>query len=232
MNAIIAGTGGLGKAIAHRLLTGGHSVVVNSRNEDKLKTQVEELGKFGKIDKFCADLSERSHIDELFRFSTEKFGEVTALVITVGGYFEDSIENPEHLREMIQNHVEIPTHIINAASKWMHGGSSIVLVSSIQSLFTTNWNAFSYTLGKTALNRIVENSAANLLKAGIRVNAVAPSVISRDYTPGREWRKTRKLGDLVTPPEDIATVVSFLIGKDSEWIDGVTIPLDGGHRFV
>ncbi len=232
MNAIVAGTGTLGKVVAYWLLSNGHSVIVSSRNREKLKSQVDDLDEFGRIDMFSADLSNLDSIDELFSFSAEKFGTIDALIITVGGYYEDNVEEPEHLDEMIRNHIEIPTHLISAASRLMHNGSSIVLVSSIQSIHTSNWNSYSYLVGKTGLNKLVENSAANLLSKGIRVNAVAPSVISREFLPGRDWRSNRKLGDLVTPPEDIAAVISFLLTKDSEWINGVTIPLDGGHRFL
>ncbi|EQD59412.1 3-ketoacyl-(acyl-carrier-protein) reductase, partial [mine drainage metagenome] len=87
-------------------------------------------------------------------------------------------------------------------------------------------------LEKNSLNKLVELAAAQLLNKDIRVNAVAPSSIENVFAPGRDWRSTRKIGSLLTPPEDIAEVVKFLCSPESEWIDGVVIPLDGGNRFT
>ena len=232
MNAIIAGTGTLGKAVAYRLLTEGYGVVINSRSKQKVDEQKAELSKFGRVEAFEGDLAKPAVIEDLFSYCNKTLGEITCVVITLGGFVEDTVEDPRHLSEMLENHVVIPTRIISVASKWLKYGSSVILISSIQSMQTTNWNSLSYVLGKNALNKLVENSAANLVKKGIRVNAVAPAVISSDFTPGRDWRKLRKIGDLKTPPEEIASVISFLAGTESVWITGVTIRLDGGHWLV
>ncbi len=231
MNTIIAGVRNLGRAVAYNALKRGDSVLLNSRSEESLKGMVSSLQSYGKISYLSADLSSRDSIEQLFTTCESRYGQVDNLVVTLGGFMADRLPELKNMDVMIDNHIKIPMQILESFAKHAHAGSTAVLVSSVQSVFTTSWGAFSYVVGKTGLNKIVEAAAANLLSKGIRVNGVAPSVIEESFEPGRDWRSSRKLGDLSTPPEDIAEVVDFLTSVKSEWIDGVVIPVDGGNRF-
>jgi 3-oxoacyl-[acyl-carrier protein] reductase len=72
---------------------------------------------------------------------------------------------------------------------------------------------------------------------GIRVNAVAPGVIDTDmshFTKTEEGRSTvmgmqtlKRIGQ----PEDVASVIAFLVSDDARWITGETIAVDGGSKL-
>jgi 3-oxoacyl-[acyl-carrier protein] reductase len=107
----------------------------------------------------------------------------------------------------------------------MDSGSSILLVSSAETLGYPEPNKMSYTIAKSSLNRLTESLASQLLSSGIRVNAIAPSYIQGDA-------EKYVLGGIENPPDLIAEVVDWITGDDSVLINGAIIPVDGGHRFM
>ncbi|EQD78360.1 3-ketoacyl-(acyl-carrier-protein) reductase, partial [mine drainage metagenome] len=173
MNTLIAGTGGLGINIAYLLLKRGDSVVVTTRSLEKGARIEKELSSFGKICNIAVDPSTDQGVNEMFEKASAQFGKVDNLIVTVGGYASDSIENPAHLNEMLESHLTIPLNMLKHFPKFAISKGSVVLISSIQSIYTSNWNLTSYILGKNSLNKLVELAAAQLLNKDIRVNAVA-----------------------------------------------------------
>ena len=101
----------------------------------------------------------------------------------------------------------------------MDSGSSILLVSSAETLGYPEPNKMSYTIAKSSLNRLTESLASQLLSSGIRVNAIAPSYIHGDA--GKYV-----LGAGGNPPDLIAKVVDWITGDDSTLINGAIIPVD------
>jgi NAD(P)-dependent dehydrogenase (short-subunit alcohol dehydrogenase family) len=232
MQTLIVGAGNLGTNIAYSLLKRGESVIVTTRNHEKGKKLEEQLSAFGRVNYLIADPGTDFGVADMFRKAEEIAGKIDNLIVTVGGYAVDSIRKPVHFGEMLESHLEIPLNILKNFENYAKDNASAVFISSIQSIYTSSWAAVSYLLGKSSLNKLVEIAAAQLLERNIRVNAVAPSSIENVFMPGRDWRSTRKLGRLLTPPEDIAEVVAFLCSPAGEWINGVVIPLDGGNRFT
>jgi|YelNatPaOPRAMG01_1025707.scaffolds.fasta_scaffold02570_10 3-oxoacyl-[acyl-carrier protein] reductase len=231
MQTLIVGAGNLGTNVAYNLLKRGDSVVVTTRQDEKGKKLKEQLSPFGKVSYLIADPSTDFGVTDMFRKAEEILGKIDNLIVTVGGFAVDSIRKPVHFGEMLESHLEIPLSILKYFEDYANTKASAVFISSMQSLYTSSWTAVSYLLGKSSLNKLVEIAAAQLLERNIRVNAVAPSSIENVFLPGRDWRSTRRLGRLLTPPEDIAEVVAFLCSPAGEWINGVVIPLDGGNRF-
>ncbi len=221
-----------GKALAYFCLTNNQNVVISSRDDKKLKLMRDELKKYGSIISIAADSSSTEECESLFREATAKSGRISNVAILIGGFVNDNPEVPSGLDYMLKNHVIIPTNIISVAAKYLHSGSSIVLVSSTQTFHTSGALPYSYTLAKSALNKIVEMSASYFIRKGIRINAVAPSEIMESFEIGRTWKDLRKMGDSITPPEDIAQVIQWLFSEKSQWVTGTIVPVDGGHRFT
>ncbi len=223
---MIAGASkGLGYAVAYFAIKEGARVVLNSRNEAKLKEMVETLGSNASY--VIGDFSTPQGAEEVVR----KVGDFTDLVVTIGGYVEDTVQDLSGLDEMIRNHVKAPLYMVKASLDKLGQGSTIVLLSATRGLFTPLPNQLSYGLSKAALAKAVEVLASELLDRGIRVVGVAPSAIDGEFEPGRDWKKRRKLGDPKAPPEDFARVIVWLLTDEAEWVNGVVIPVDGGARL-
>ena len=135
---------------------------------------------------------------------------------------------------MLENHVKAPVRVLSGLVNSIKEGGSVVLVSALRGIFNALLTQLSYTVAKAGVAKLVEVLASELLDRGIRVNGIAPSVINGDFSPKRDYRKHRKLGDPSAPPEDFADVVLWLLSDGSGWVDGVVIPVDGasGSNYV
>jgi NAD(P)-dependent dehydrogenase (short-subunit alcohol dehydrogenase family) len=109
-----------------------------------------------------------------------------------------------------------------------------VLVGSVHARATMP--GFSaYAVAKAGLTGLVRASALELGSLGIRVNEVDPGFVQVERNehvwsdPSGRDRVARSypLGRLAEP-HDVATVVRFLLGDDSAYVTGASIPVDGG----
>ena len=89
-----------------------------------------------------------------------------------------------------------------------------------------------YNISKAALAHITRQLALEMAP-GVRVNAVAPSVVrtrlSRVLWDGIEdhTAAAHPLGR-IGEPEDVAAAIAFLASEQASWITGVVLPVDGG----
>ena len=225
-HSLLAGVStGLGHALAYDLSRAGSTVLITARNGEKLK----KIAESAKTKYFPCDLNRES--DLLLEHFSREIGEIDNLVVLIGGYVQDSILDMKGLDEMLESHVRTTLRFVEKCVKKMHPGSNIVLVSSTQTMKTSSSSGLSYSIAKTALNKATEVMASSLIPVEIRVNAVAPSSMTDEFVPDRDYSRLRKIGDLQTPPEDVASVIKWLLSPESEWVNGAVIPVDGGYRL-
>lgn len=119
---------------------------------------------------------------------------------------------------------------------------SAVMVSSVHATATSSGLA-AYAASKAGLLGLVRAAAVELAKDGVRVNAILPGAIETpmlqaglmrgDATPAVVADR-RRLLEARTPlgrvglPEEVAAAVSFLVGRDSRFITGASLTVDGG----
>ncbi|MCL4373993.1 MAG: SDR family oxidoreductase [Candidatus Marsarchaeota archaeon] len=233
-NALVVGVGpGLGSATAYMLLKDGAKVAICSRTQDKIEEIAKSLSKYGKVEYIVGDASTQKSATEIINQSVKKLGSIDLLVLTVGNYVSTSIGsiNEKDIDNLFGANIKAPLFLVDAAKRFMKRGSSIVLVSSVFGLYKSGKNSFAYSAAKAGVAKLAETLAQELVLDGIRVNAVAPLSMRFDFEPERDWKKERKLGDSECPPEDVASVIRWLASEESEWVDGVTIPVDGGARL-
>ena len=225
-NIVIVGVSeGLGSSMVARYLESGCRVLISARNEEKLERIAGKMNGGSNLICIPGDVSSRQGADAVVKAAKQRLGSVDAFVIQVGGYGENSIRDYAMLDSMLENHVRIPVMVVSSALAVMDRGSSILLVSSAETLGYPEPNKMSYTIAKSSLNRLTESLASQLLSSGIRVNAIAPSYIQGDA-------EKYVLSGIENPPDLIAEVVDWITGDDSVLINGAIIPVDGGHRFM
>ena len=125
-------------------------------------------------------------------------------------------------------------HVSKLVAPRMPRGSAIVNVSS-QASSRAFADHTAYCVSKGALDQLTRMMALELGPRGIRVNAVNPTVVMTDM--GRlAWSDPAKAGPVLgrtaqgkfAEPEHVARVVAFLLGPDSDMVDGACVPVDGG----
>ena len=235
---VTGGNSGIGLATAQRFLEEGAKVAISGRNE---KTLAEALKKLGKD--VLAVQADTAHLDEVERFLREvdkKLGKIDVLFVNAGvAKFAPLTETPESLfDEQFDINIKGAYFTIQKAVPYLNDGASIILNTSVAgSTGTPGTSAYSAT--KAALRSLARTAAAELAERNIRVNAVAPGpiitpIFGRTGLPQQaidDWAK-----DLVSQvpmkrfgqPEEVAGVVAFLASRDSSYITGVEINVDGG----
>lgn len=117
-------------------------------------------------------------------------------------------------------------------------GGKIIAISSLGArLFTPSYGAIG--ISKAALENLVRYLAVELAPFKICVNAVSGGLVETDSLrmfPNFERMKKQYLsrtpGGRLGKPEDIANIVSFLLGPQSDWLYGQTLVADGGYSLL
>jgi NAD(P)-dependent dehydrogenase (short-subunit alcohol dehydrogenase family) len=110
----------------------------------------------------------------------------------------------------------------------------IINIGSIGGLHIPNWDAFPYGASKAALHHLTRALTKRLGKDNIVVNAIAPGPFPSRLT-NTESDAVKKSVQTYIPlrrpgePEDIEGLVVFLASRAGAYVNGVTIPLDGGY---
>ncbi|MDE1850971.1 MAG: SDR family oxidoreductase [Candidatus Micrarchaeota archaeon] len=221
---------GLGAATASYLLAEGALVAISARDQKLLDGISLTLSNPKRLYKVKGDASTPEGARKLVKSAYDSMKGINDLAVLVGGFVADRIEGLEALESMTLNHIKIPLYVVNAALQSLKKGSSIVLVSSSMAMHKAH-GPLSYSIGKIGTAKEVELLANQLMENGIRVNGIAPLAIDGDFRPDTEFKSTRKLGDGSAPPDAFAKVIVWLMTQESQWVNGVVIPVDGGARL-
>lgn len=236
---VIGGSRGLGAEIARDLGAAGAEVILTYRRDAAAASRVEgaifEAG--GRATSRALDLADAERVErELLAWDAE--APLAAVVLCAHG----EIARRSLLRtsaaelgaELRRSAVSLLS-VARGAAPGMRArrrGSIVALSSSVtQEVPPPGWGA--YTAAKHSLEGIVRTLAVELAPAGIRVNAVAPTLIATEAVlagPARvrdELAARSPLGRLPRP-KDVAAAVRFLVSPGSECITGIRLPVAGG----
>ena len=239
--AIITGASrGIGKAIAIAYARYGAKVVVSSRKIEACEKVVEEIRSFGgEATATAANISEKSSLEDLVRFTLKTYKSIDVLVCNAASnpFFGPLKDIPDSAFEKILKNNILSNHWLSSlVAPHMEGknGGSILIISSIAGLKGSP-GLGAYAISKAADMQLVRNLAIELGDKNIKINGIAPGLIKTDFAKALweniETRKhyekktaLRRLGN----PEDIAGVALFLASAASAYITGQTIVADGG----
>lgn len=240
-NILITGiSGGIGKAVAERLLASGSSVIGLGRTvQDGIKNLAARYP--GKLFPHEADLMDSNGLADLVKSLVAEHGPIGGFVHCAG--FDKMM--PLHLTKakdiegLWRLHALAPMLMIAAISKKKNHreDTSIVLISS-QSAHEGAIGHTAYASAKGAVEGYLAPAAAELMEKGIRINAVcfAPiktsmAAVWMDKLTGESMRKLLESYPLgLGEAEDASNLVCFLLSESSRWINGQIITADGGHE--
>jgi NAD(P)-dependent dehydrogenase (short-subunit alcohol dehydrogenase family) len=117
--------------------------------------------------------------------------------------------------------------------------ASIVLMSSIAGI-VGQAGLSAYCASKGALLTLAKSLAIELAPEGIRVNAIAPGLISTPLvTAEASTVPTRTLETVIArhplgigTPEDVAYAAAYLVSNAARWVTGTTLIVDGGYTAI
>lgn len=234
---ITGASSGLGAAVALAVAQAGADVVIGARRLDLLEAtaaRVEGIGRKALV--VSTDVTLVEDCQRLVQRATETFGRLDGLVNNAGVATAVPAlqESPEQFRAVIDLNLMGAYWTAQAAAAAMTSGGSIVNVSSIIGLTSAELPQAAYATSKAGLLGLTRDLAAQWSgRRSIRVNALAPGFFESEMT---DLCRPGYLGSLAgrTPlgrigrPEEIASVVVFLLSDAASFMTGSTLVVDGG----
>jgi NAD(P)-dependent dehydrogenase (short-subunit alcohol dehydrogenase family) len=238
---ITGASGGIGKSVAQKVLEEGSKVVLVSRNKNKLKKTVEELGKNDNLIHMAADVSHESEVLSVIEQTLTAFDKIDNL-INCAAIINDP--TPFHLMtedqwtNLMNVNLKGTFQPIKAVIPLMieQKSGNIINISSLLGIRSIPKVPFSvYGVTKAGIIMLTKSIAVEYGQYNIRCNCIAPSTIRspmmEPYLQDENAKRMlegsfplKRIGD----PEDVANAILFLASDDSKWITGTVMTLDGG----
>jgi meso-butanediol dehydrogenase/(S,S)-butanediol dehydrogenase/diacetyl reductase len=250
--AIVTGGGsGIGRAAALRLAADGHAVVVSGRREEACAATVSELEAAGHPAlAVAADVGDPEAAARIVAAAHERFGGIDVRVNNagIGDAAPVGQETPEGWERVMRTNLTGAFLTARAAlPSLVERRGCVVNVASVNGLLAgPGWAA--YSTSKAGLIMLTKSLANDYGPRGVRANCVCPGWVRTPMADADMDEVARARGidreaayalahadnPLRRPavPEEVASVISFLVGPDAAYVNGVALPVDGGTSIV
>lgn len=238
---VTGGNGGIGLGIAKGLASTGASVVVAARSQKKTAAALSELRQVGtKILGITIDVSDESSIVAAVERTISHFKQIDILVNNSG----------VGIRKLPQDHTRsewesvLETNLTGtflcarAVYPYMSnaGGGKIINIGSMTSVFGSDVVP-SYAASKGGVVQLTKSLAVAWAKDNIQVNTILPGWIHTDMTRSIKTDNPQRYNSIKSripqgrwgEPNELAGTAIFLASSASNYITGISLPVDGGY---
>jgi len=236
--AIVTGASrGIGAVIARQLASEGFAVAINyASSANEASALVVELRQAGhKAIAIKADVASSADVARLFDETEQQLGKVDVLVNNAG--ILKVLPLAQHSDELFEQTFAINTrgtfNTLREAATRMNDGGRIVNFSS--STVALNMPGYAvYIASKAAVESFTHVFSKELRGRQITVNAVAPGPVATElFLHGKSEEQIQTFAKMpplerLGQPEDIASVVSFLVSPAAAWVNGQILRANGG----
>jgi len=241
---VSGGAKGIGEGIVKVLANEGAIPVIVGRSEEDNKKLMAEIINDGKqVFQVVAELTNPAECKEAVDAVITKFKRIDGVVNNAGVNDGVGLENGSYQKFMESLHKNLVHYYLlvhHSLPELIKSKGSIVNITS-KTAETGQGNTSAYAASNGGRNALTREWAVELLKYGIRVNAV---VVAECFTPLYErWIQTLPnpeqklkeitskipLGNRMTTAEEIADMVAFLLSEKSSHTTGQLIHVDGGY---
>jgi meso-butanediol dehydrogenase/(S,S)-butanediol dehydrogenase/diacetyl reductase len=252
--AIVTGGGrGIGRGIALRLASDGHAVAVvdvNKAGAEAVAAEIAEAG--GTSTALACDVTDRAAVFTMVDQVAGELGSVDVMVNNAGiAQVKTLLEvTPEDLEAIFAVNVYGVLYGLQAAAERMieqGTGGKIINASSIAGHSGFDFLGH-YSATKFAVRALTQAAAKELAKHRITVNAYCPGIVGTDmwdlidermsaYNGKAKGETLEQYSQLIAlgrvqTPEDVAGFVSYLAGRDADYMTGQAVMIDGGIVMV
>jgi meso-butanediol dehydrogenase / (S,S)-butanediol dehydrogenase / diacetyl reductase len=253
--ALVTGAArGIGRGIALRLAADGLDVAVNDigANADQLEGVAEEIRGTGRrAAAVVADVSDPGEVEGMVRRVADQLGSLDVMVANAGiAQVKPLLEvTPEDFDNLMAVNLRGVFLCYQEAARQMirqGGGGKIIGAASIAA-----HKGFAmlghYSASKWAVRGLTQAAAQEWAQYGITVNAYCPGIVGTamwdlideelaKHMGLQKGEALKQYSELITlgrveEPEDVAAFVSYLASRDSDYMTGQSVMIDGGIIF-
>lgn len=237
---VTGGSRGIGRGIALELARDGADVVVNYRKDkssaEETAREIRQLGRRAVTAE--ADVADYDAVSRLVDLAGDQLGALDIVIANSGVASRPSpvsTMNIEEWHRVIDVDLNGAFYTARAAAPKLleRKRGCVIFISSIGADYCAPLGA-PYYAAKAAVNALTKVLARELAPSGIRVNAIAPGVVSSDMGD----RMAKALGEetllagiplgRVGTPREIGKLAAYLASSDAAWITGQIYRIDGG----
>lgn len=239
---VTGGNAGLGLAMAKGLVKAGAKVAIWGRNAEKNVQAVADLEAMGgEAAAFACDVTDDASSERAFADTLARFDSIDSFFANAGG---SGVRGPFHQLSRADwqstNDLNVQSVITSfqlAIRHWleMKKPGSLVVTSSIAGMIGIPM-ASGYSTTKAAVAGLVRGLAIEYGRAGIRANAILPGFIETEMsldTPKafQDGARRRAASGEIGQLEDMEGIAVYLAAKESRFMTGQCLVLDGGHTI-
>jgi len=236
---ITSADSGIGRAVAALFAREGADIAILylCEHDDAAKTKeiVEKEGR--RAVTISGDIGDKQFCESAVRQTLDELGSVEILVNNAGEQHSDTDIRDiteDQLKRTFQTNIFGMFFLTQAALPHLKEGSAIINCTS-ETMYAGSKHLLDYSATKGAVTAFTRSLASNLVKKGIRVNAVAPGPIWTPLNPfgGQDPEKIPEFGRK-TPmgrpgqPNEVAPSFLFLACEDSSYMTAQVLHPDGG----
>lgn len=249
---VTGGAQGIGLGIARRLASDGADIALVDVKDDKLAAAAREIEALGRrVTTFVADVSDRDQVHAAVDHAEHELGGFDVMVNNAGIAQVNPILDvtPEEVDRIIRINIEGVLWGIQAAAKKFRARNQRGKIINASSIAGHEGFAMLgvYSATKFAVRALTQAAARELAASGINVNAYCPGVVGTDMWDEIDARFASLTGAAkgetydkyvggialgrAETPDDVAALVSYLAGPDSDYMTGQAVMIDGGMIY-